>query len=44
LEGGVSCTIALIVSSVAIWFLPLPKPSDEMVEMTSEEKPKQILE
>jgi membrane protease YdiL (CAAX protease family) len=37
LEGGISCTIALIVSSLAIWLLPFPKPSEEMVEMTSEE-------
>jgi uncharacterized protein len=42
LEGGVSCTIALIVSSLAIWFLPFPKPTEEMIELSSEEKPKQI--
>ena len=42
LEGGISCTIALIVSSIAIWFLPFPKPSEEMLEMTSKEKPNQI--
>jgi hypothetical protein len=44
LEGGVSCTIALIVSSLAIWFLPFPKPTEEMLEMSSEENPKQIAE
>ncbi|CAN5797367.1 type II CAAX endopeptidase family protein [soil metagenome] len=42
LEAGISCTIALIVSSVAIWFLPFPKPTEEMLEMTSEEKPNRI--
>lgn len=42
LEGGLSCTIALIVSGLAIWFLPLPKPSEEMLALTTEEKPKQI--
>ncbi len=44
LEGGISCTIALIVSGLLIWFLPLPKPSQEMIELTSKEKPKPIAE
>lgn len=41
LEGGLSCTITLVLSSVAIWFLPFSKPSEEMSEMSEEEKPKQ---
>ncbi|MGI8884652.1 MAG: hypothetical protein ACR2IA_10470, partial [Pyrinomonadaceae bacterium] len=44
LEASISCTIALIVSSVAIWFFPFPKPTEEMLEMTSEERPKRIAE
>ena len=39
LEGGIACTIALIVSTAAIWFLPILKPSEEMIELTSVEKP-----
>lgn len=40
LEGGISCTIALILSSIAIWFLPLPKPSEELLKFSSEEQSK----
>lgn len=39
LEGGISCTIALIVSSVAIWLLPLSKPAEELLKFSSGEKP-----
>lgn len=42
LEGGISCTIALVLSSMLIWFLPFPKPSEEMSEMSGGEKPKVI--
>lgn len=38
LEGGISCTIALILSSIAIWFLPLPKPSEELLKFSGEEQ------
>ena len=38
LEGGIACTFALVLSSLAIWFLPFPKPSEEMLEMSGEEK------
>ncbi|HEX8735850.1 MAG TPA: type II CAAX endopeptidase family protein [Pyrinomonadaceae bacterium] len=38
LEGGIACTIALIFSTVLIYFLPLLKPSEEMLALTSEEK------
>jgi membrane protease YdiL (CAAX protease family) len=37
IEGGLACTIALIISTIAVWFLPLPKPSEEMLELTGEE-------
>jgi membrane protease YdiL (CAAX protease family) len=40
LEGGIACTIALIFSTVLIYFLPLLKPSEEMLALTSEEKMK----
>lgn len=42
IEGGIACTIALIVSMALIYFLPNLKPTDEMLALTSEEKPKQI--
>lgn len=38
LEGGVACTIALIVSIVLIYFSPIFKPTEEMLALTSEEK------
>lgn len=39
IEGGIVCTIALIVSITAIWFLPILKPTEEMLILTREEKP-----
>ena len=41
IEGGFACTIALIVSTALIYFLPILKPTDEMLALTSEEKVKQ---
>lgn len=38
LEGGISCTIALIFSTAVIYFLPIFKPTEEMITLTSEEK------
>lgn len=35
LEGGVACTIALIVSSIAINFVPIVRPDPEMLTLTS---------
>lgn len=40
LEGGFACTVALIISTVLIWFLPFLKPTEEMLKLTSEENPK----
>jgi membrane protease YdiL (CAAX protease family) len=37
IEGGIACTIALIVSTLAIWFAPFLKPTEEMLKLTSEE-------
>ena len=35
IEGGIVCTIALIVFILLIWFLPIFKPTEEMLELTS---------
>lgn len=37
IEGGIACTIALIVSTALIWFTPIFKPTEEMLALTSEE-------
>lgn len=37
IEGGIACTIALIVSTAAMWFAPFLKPTDEMLAFSSEE-------
>lgn len=36
-EGGISCTIALLLSTALIYFLPVFKASDEMLALTSRE-------
>ena len=38
IEGGIVCTIALLVSTVLIWFTPIFKPTEEMLALTSREK------
>ena len=38
LEGGLAGTIALVISILIIWFVPFIKPTEEMLELTSEEK------
>jgi len=43
IEGGIACTIALIFSIALIWFLPFINPTEEMLALTSEEKPKNKL-
>ena len=35
IEGGVACTIALLVSTIAIYLLPFAKPDPELVALTS---------
>jgi membrane protease YdiL (CAAX protease family) len=37
IEGGIACTIALIIFTLVIWFLPNLSASDEMMELTSKE-------
>ena len=46
IEGGAACTIALVASTVLIWFAPFPKPTEEMLALTERENPveKQNLE
>ncbi len=39
IEGGIVCTIALLVSILLIWRLPILKPTEEMLALTGEEKP-----
>ncbi len=34
-EGGLACTAALVLSTVAIYFLPNPQPDEEMIALTS---------
>lgn len=40
IEGGIGCTISLIIFILLIWFLPILKPSEEMLELTNKENPK----
>lgn len=38
IEGGIVCTVALIISMLAIRFAPFLKPTEEMLALTSQEK------
>jgi hypothetical protein len=40
IEGGIACTLALIISTAFIWFLPFLRPTEEMMILTSQENPK----
>lgn len=40
LEGGIGCTLALVLSTGLIWILPFIKPNEELLQMLSEEIPK----
>ena len=35
IEGGIACTVALIVSTILIWYSPVLKADEEMIAMTS---------
>lgn len=39
IEGGIACTVALILTAVAIWFAPFLKPTEEMLALTDHEQP-----
>lgn len=40
IEGGIACTISLIVSILLIWFVPFLKADEEMLNLTSRENPR----
>ncbi|MEZ5428438.1 MAG: type II CAAX endopeptidase family protein [Pyrinomonadaceae bacterium] len=40
LEGGSAATLALALSTLLIWFLPIFRPTEEMLSLTDREKPK----
>lgn len=40
IEGGILCTVALIFSTLLIWFLPTLKPTEEMLTLTNQEAEK----
>src|SRR5687768_2779001 len=42
IEGGIASTISLVLSTIAIYFLPFLKPSEEMKALTSEERKEAI--
>lgn len=42
IEAGFACTVALIVTTLLIWFAPFLKPTAAMVNLTSHENPKLI--
>lgn len=39
IEGGLACTIALLISTLFIWRTKLVSPTDEMKRLTSQENP-----
>ena len=39
IEGGIACTVALLISTVFIWRVRLVSPTEEMVRLTSQENP-----
>lgn len=40
IEGGIACTISLIIFTLLIWVLPIFKANEEMLELTGKENPK----
>lgn len=38
IEGGIACTIALVVTTLIIWLTPFLKATEEMLKLTSEER------
>lgn len=39
LEGGAGCTIAVLLSTLLIWFAPFLKPDAELLALTNQENP-----
>jgi hypothetical protein len=42
IEGGFACTLALVLSTILIYFSPFLRPTTEMLELTSRENPRLI--
>lgn len=42
IEGGITCTIALIFSTLFIYFLPILKPTKEILALTNQENAKKV--
>ncbi len=42
IEGGITCTITIILSTILIWFLPILKPTEEMLALTSKENSNEL--
>jgi membrane protease YdiL (CAAX protease family) len=42
IEGGFACTLALSISTLLIWLLPVFKPTAEMLTLTGHENPKTV--
>lgn len=40
IEGGIACTISLVIFTLLIWFLPALKPTEEMLALTNKENPR----
>ncbi len=40
IEGGIACTIVIIISAAIIWFAPFIKPTQEMLLLTNRENDK----
>jgi membrane protease YdiL (CAAX protease family) len=36
-EGGLACTIAILISIALVWWLPFPRASEEMIDASPEE-------
>ena len=43
IEAGIACTTVVIISILLTWFLPIFKPTEEMLNLTSNENPKNVL-
>lgn len=39
IEGGIACTVALVISTAFLWWMPWLKPTPELEKLTSEENP-----
>lgn len=39
IEGGIACTVSLIIFMILIWYLPILKSTDEMLALTNMENP-----